>query len=342
MPRFRVAVLLIIAGGILAGCGGNAQPLIITEQPTPTLAATLPPTTAPTPIALRVTATAVPTIRPMTATPGPSPTSPLRPTLPPPPQTQTATRAPTLSGLSILYFTTDSEFVSPGDNVTLFWGVRGTDRARIFRVDDTGERVYRWDVPAEGKITVATRPGDREVARFLLVIETGDSTAEQPLLIPLQCPDTWFFDPAPDACPAETPQISNEVEQTFERGRMIWVESLDRIYVIFEDGETPGWAQYPDNFQEGDPERDDTLIPPPDLLQPVRGFGLIWRTNPRVNERLGWATTPEVAFEGMYQADSIEPSVATLYLRMRDGGILALDAEAGDWDVILPSDETSS
>jgi len=43
-----------------------------------------------------------------------------------------------------------------------------------------------------------------------------------------------------------------------------------------------------------------------------------------------------VAFDGMFQADSPEPSVATLYLRTRDGGILALDAQTQTWE-ILPS-----
>jgi hypothetical protein len=117
---------------------------------------------------------------------------------------------------------------------------------------------------------------------------------------------------------------------------MIWVETLDQIFVIFEDGGDPGWASYPDEFNEGDPERDDTLIPPPGLSQPVRGFGLIWRENPRVQERLGWATTSEVAFEGMYQSDAAEPEIATTYLRTRDGGIIALNSQTSNWEVLPP------
>ncbi len=117
---------------------------------------------------------------------------------------------------------------------------------------------------------------------------------------------------------------------------MIWVDTLDRIYVIFDDGNVPSWAQYPDNFTEGDPELDESLVPPPGLLQPIRGFGMIWRNNPRVQARLGWATTPEVAFEGMVQADSVELSVASLYLRGRDGSIIALDAFNDDWEILPP------
>jgi hypothetical protein len=62
----------------------------------------------------------------------------------------------------------------------------------------------------------------------------------------------------------------------------------------------------------------------------------VWRSNPRVRDRLGWATSPEVAFDGMFQADSAESSVATLYLRTRDGAIIALDAFNEQWEVLPP------
>ncbi len=328
----------------LAGCGGNAQPSIVVFQPT------LTPTTANTPTITPVPGQPViaptetlppPTRQSFTPTPGPSPTNPLAPTLSPAPVTLTATAAPTLAGLSVEYFTTDTEVVKPGDSVTLFWSVRGASTAQIYRVNAQNERIWRWDVNTAGKITVATRPEDRDVARFLLVGESDGTEVEQPLLIPVECSELWFFDPPPDSCPAAPPQISTQAEQTFERGRMIWVATQDRIYVVFEDGDVPTWAQYPDDFNEGDPDLDDNLVPPPGLQQPVRGFGLIWRSNPRVQSRLGWATTPEVAFEGMYQSDSIEPSIATLYMRARDGGIVALDAMNDKW-AILPAVSTIS
>jgi hypothetical protein len=282
-----------------------------------------------------------PTRQPTTPTPGPSPTNPVAPTLSLAPATLTATSLPTQAGLSVEYFTTDAETVRPGDNVTLFWSIRGASTAQIYRVNAQNERIWRWDVNTAGKITVATRPEDRDVARFLLVGQGRGAEVEQPLLIPVECSEVWFFDPPPETCPAAPPQLSPQAEQTFEHGRMIWVAAQDRIYVVFEDGLRPTWAQYPDEFTEGDPDLDESLVAPPGLQQPVRGFGLIWRSNPRVRDRLGWATTPEVAFEGMFQADSIEPSVATLYLRARDGSIIALDALNDEW-AILPASSNIS
>jgi hypothetical protein len=68
--------------------------------------------------------------------------------------------------------------------------------------------------------------------------------------------------------------------------------------------------------------------------QPIRGFGLVWRTNTGVRDRLGWATSPEIPYEGMYQMDSTEASIATMYLRARDSNILALNAETDEWEVM--------
>ncbi len=335
VPGLRAVLALgggVVTGMLLASCGGNAQPAIMTLVPSATLTAAPVAAVVPT-----VTITPLPTHPTTTPSPGPSPTNPLAPTLSPAPATLTVTRVPTVAGLSVEYFTTDTEYAKPGDNVTLFWSIRGADRARIYRLDAGGERIWRWDVNTSGQLTVGTRSADRDVARFSLEGEVAGSTVEQILLIPLQCPEVWFFDPAPESCPAEPPQITLQAEQTFERGRMIWVETQDRIYVVFEDGASPAWAQYPDNFSDGDPERDDSLVPPEGLQQPIRGFGLVWRTNPRVQDRLGWATTPEVAFDGMFQADSSEPSVAAVYLRLRDGGIMALDAYNDAWDVLPES-----
>lgn len=331
-PCFGLA--LIAASLLLAACGADAQPVIVTQPPSATSTPS-PTATATLAVAALPTETPQPTRPASTRTPGPPAAFPLVPTVPPAPETLTATAAPTHLAAAIRYFTTDSEFVTPGENVTLFWSVDGAGRARIYRVDENGERLFRWDVMGEGQITVATRATDRDAARFLLAAQIGQVEIEQLLLIPLRCVDIWFFDPPPDACAAAPAELTTQAEQTFERGRMVWVAALDRVYAVFEDGGRPAWAMYPDEFNEGDPERDESLAPPPGLEQPIRGFGLVWRNNPRVRERLGWAVSPEVAFEGMMQADSAEPSLATLYLRLRDGGILALNAQTNEWDVLV-------
>jgi hypothetical protein len=88
--------------------------------------------------------------------------------------------------------------------------------------------------------------------------------------------------------------------QHFEHGHMIHqttrsegshgsVNIYKAIYVIYDDGTAQRFA---DNYAEGDVN--PTPEPAPSgLVTPVLGFGKVWREQPQVRERLGWATAPE-------------------------------------------------
>jgi hypothetical protein len=83
--------------------------------------------------------------------------------------------------------------------------------------------------------------------------------------------------------------------QTFESGFMIWLSSLGDqsqavIYAVFDNGT---YQRFNDTFTDGvDPESGGEA-PPGGLIEPVRGFGKVWRENPGVRGGLGWATSPE-------------------------------------------------
>lgn len=106
------------------------------------------------------------------------------------------------------------------------------------------------------------------------------------------CQHDWFFRNVRPvtACPTG-PAIGSEVAYLeFERGTMFWVAMEDAIYVLYRDWQTPSWERYPDTWQESMPERDPSIVGPLGLWQqPRRGFGQLWRTNPQVRQRLGWA-----------------------------------------------------
>lgn len=78
--------------------------------------------------------------------------------------------------------------------------------------------------------------------------------------------------------------------QTFEQGFMVWREDEQRIYALLNDG---SWLVFEDTFREGEAEFDPALTAPANRQQPVRGFGKVWRSEPTVRERLGWATAQE-------------------------------------------------
>lgn len=112
---------------------------------------------------------------------------------------------------------------------------------------------------------------------------------------------------------------------------MVWVQAMDAIVVLFADGRSPHWRIFTDNWQEGDPVNDPLLTPPAGLYQPVRGFGLVWREEIGVRERLGWALSPEMAFDTAVQRDS-PPKYPTTYLAAPDGGVWVLLPEGSGWE----------
>ncbi|NWG19965.1 MAG: hypothetical protein HXY39_06520 [Chloroflexi bacterium] len=102
-------------------------------------------------------------------------------------------------------------------------------------------------------------------------------------------------------CPAPSPQIAvPAASQRFERGAMYWVSSrYDRsgdIWVVFYDNSRASlvWQLYADYWREGDPVSGGEQ-PPQGLVEPIRGFGKLWRENQQLRETLGWAVEPERA-----------------------------------------------
>lgn len=328
--------LFFLLAMLTSGCGAESQPMLdvlpsitpsITSTPQ-TVVPTSTPYQSPTPSPTIPTATLRPTLDPA----GPTATSPIQPTYTLSPATQTATFLPTRIGLSVEYFITNVEQVAPGENITLFWRINGASEATIYRLDSAGERTRFWNVAGEGRITVATDPEELSEARFLVEAEVGNTSVSEELVISFGCPYTWYFQPPPATCPKDVPLPSFQVEQRFERGLMVWLQLSREIYVLYADDDLPAWESYPDTFEEGMPERDDSLIPPEGLSQPVRGFGLIWRENTEVRERLGWAVEGEVGYDGVIQLATGADDEDILYLRTRDGSIVVLQPGGDIWE----------
>jgi len=109
--------------------------------------------------------------------------------------------------------------------------------------------------------------------------------------------------PTPDAFPE--PEVGQVfvAEQRFQNGRMFWVRPIEQIWVLTSnEDEEPVWEVYEDQFEDGMPELDPGLVPPASgLEQPIRGFGLLWRENDSVRNRLGWAIAPEVGYFANYE-----------------------------------------
>jgi hypothetical protein len=218
----------------------------------------------------------------------------------------------------------------PGDAVTLEWQTRGASRGAIYHLFG-GQLSTFWDVPASGTMTY-TIPGTMRNSDSLMLFAIDDAgrNTSAVLVITLRCPDTWFFSPPPPECAGGPALTGLAAQESFEHGTMLWLGSEARIYVLFDDGRQPAWAAYADEWNPGVPESDPTIVPPAALYQPVRGFGLVWRTQPGLRDRLGWATGEEAGYTGALQRTGRIKYNLT-YLGALDSGVWELGPEGSAW-----------
>ena len=115
------------------------------------------------------------------------------------------------------------------------------------------------------------------------------------------CVEAWgWFDGAIKTIPGISQQIGcatapqrelKVATEDFERGTMIWRQDQKSVLVFLDGG---GWVSHFDSWQEGMQELDPAFGPPSaGLIQPQRGFGLVWQQNQSVRESVGWALTEE-------------------------------------------------
>ena len=220
-------------------------------------------------------------------------------------QTPEAMATPTMEA-PVFRVSVAPEAVYPGDVVTLSWEVDdGLGSVSVWSVEQWGSlSADLGPFPGSmGAAQVATNPDLRQSQDFT-VYAAPYATAH--LRVTLLCPETWLFpNPPQDECPIWTVRTLI-VAQRFERGWILWTEADRTIYVLPDD---MPWTTVEDLWQEGMPESDPSVVPPQGLLQPVRGFGLAWRTaevyvsrQTTIHDALGWATAPEyVVGEGFVQ-----------------------------------------
>jgi hypothetical protein len=121
------------------------------------------------------------------------------------------------------------------------------------------------------------------------------------------CSVPWFFtNTQVVACPLNPPLVSPGSLQPFQGGYMIWVGQQDAIYALYVNSAAPRWQVFNDSYQDGMPEVDPNLATTlPGTWQPRRGFGLVWRGQPGVRDRLGWALSEtEIGYTVQVQVGS--------------------------------------
>lgn len=111
--------------------------------------------------------------------------------------------------------------------------------------------------------------------------------------------------------------------QQYEKGFMIWRADTGDIWV-YVSGSRNRLNVHPSGAYGGLP--DNTIPPPTGFVQPIMGFGKVWRNLNNYSSALGWATRPEVSFTlqfGVLNGQMVE-------FRLPDGSAIVRYAD-GFW-----------
>jgi len=127
-------------------------------------------------------------------------------------------------GPHITAFHADVEIADPGQTILLTWQSYGATTGTLYWLLPTGQFGNFWTVEPNGSMPYAIPETWRNFEHFILYVSDAEGRTDQAYLyIPLTCPDTWFFEPAPADCPASPPLYSAGAQQVFEHGVMLWV-----------------------------------------------------------------------------------------------------------------------
>ena len=144
------------------------------------------------------------------------------------------------------------------------------------------------------------------------------------------CTTPWFFSALrPAICPMNPPLVSPGSFLQFQNGAMLWVAQQDAIYVLYDSANPPRWQVFNDTFADGMADTDPAFNnAPPFTWQPRRGFGLLWRSQSSLRDRLGWAVTEaEIAFTPQIQLGSD----GMIFIGDMRGGVYSLVPDSSDW-----------
>ena len=171
------------------------------------------------------------------------------------------------------------------------------------------------------------------IAAGALALVLGSALALRPAVAQTGCSFEWFFDArTPAACPSGPAASTEIVMLEFERGTMYWISTERMIYILYRDWQAPYWEAYRDTWQPGTIERDTSIVGPLGLWQqPRRGFGQVWRENPQVRERLGWALYEwETVYTTLFQR--ADPTDGPIYFTDQRDKAFQLPAGGDGWD----------
>lgn len=251
---------------------------------------------------------------------------------------------PASSELAIVSFTSDPPVDLPdgGKRITFHWQTTGATTVQLSSNTHLRFPLFWTDLDLNGDFTYDFPYSLYPNPTMMLTAYSNEGqVASKGIAVNWPCHPAYFFTPVPKICPMYEATLTDAAEERFEHGAMIWMKQLNLgesttggvIFLLYDNG---SFERLSNTWTEGMPESDPNLQAPQGLLQPIRGFGKLWRENAEVRESLGWAVTAEVGYAGAWQPENNESNPSgTAYVRKADGQVLRLynGWEAGTWKI---------
>jgi hypothetical protein len=303
--------------------------------PTPELSATTEATRLPDAIE-----TASPTPVPATATPGPT-DAPTVVTLTPsltitftitPTPSSTLTPTADVGGFSALVDLAGRVTVAPPDvrygpaTATALWAI-GDQLAATARAAATATPAPGATLSPSGLGTLPPPPGSGGACSATPTGPLGALLASDPALA------------GQLGCATGSPSLVAGAVQPFERGLMIYRAPgiTGQAGIIEALGNDGRFTRASDTWVSGVDPDSGGLTPPPGLVEPIRGFGKVWRNDAALATRLGWALLGEQGVTLTIQPFErgvalYVPTFNQVYLLIEEGG-----SAAGSWRQVTGS-----
>jgi hypothetical protein len=244
-----------------------------------------------------------------------------------------ATSPDTLLPLGISAIVADPPVVSSGGTVNLTWQGQGpVVSVRVGWVYNGQFMEMARNLPKVGTWQLTVPNDGRE--SMMLMVRVGDGVQEvaAQTMVKISCGQAWFFAPAASGCPLP-PLTTTFHEQTFERGRIVYVPALAAHYILI-DGQQA--IKVPDTYVPGMLMKDPGLEPavPAGMFQPSGSLYYAWRASEEIRVALGWATTGVVEYTGMLQR-AVDASGERVYFSASAGGVYRTGAGQA-WALVFP------
>ncbi|MGB1249742.1 MAG: hypothetical protein ACPG8W_03850 [Candidatus Promineifilaceae bacterium] len=214
----------------------------------------------------------------------------------------------------LLLFRANVSNAKVGDTVQLLWDTTAENGLVLQLVDDEDNTLLSQPVAASGDqaIEIIEPWGNFITAR----IQDTTGTISSETQISIDCAISWSVSPEPSRCPNAQALASRATHQVFEGGIMIWVQDLDRIFIIPESGQS--WLVEDQFKHDVHPVLDESLDVPEDRQQPMWGFGKVWREDEAIQNALGWALSESIDYQTRYQCEQVD----VCFLTTIDGEML--------------------